>query len=212
MAYLLIQADDSNSAIPKGEIIWAKDEAIYGKQERLPANIRLEITGITADEVEAYSRKWRTALDYEVVTQDSSKWQVKVTVQSKIVNRTGIGKTVKQGVKDWILSTEEHTDWVATQVSVNDDQITLDIAKNQIADNLAEIRKQVNDYFEAEIAENTGFRKYRFRNADVDFAERRGSSLESDNEDGNGYIPSDLIHHSIDRSTAISRIIDRTAD
>ena len=212
MAFLLVQAQESTQGRNKGEIVVAKDVAEFGTAEALPKYIRLEIEDVTAAEVANFLDHWKTSLEYSIVAQNAAGWRVKIEVDRKVIARTGVAAEIKQHIKEWLLDSTQHPDWSATQVSAFANEITLDIPKDQAAD-LAEIRRQVNDFFIDTAEEMSGYQRYRFSNQDVDFGSARGLVIEAAAKVANGgVLPGDTIHHSMSKQAALSRIIDRSAD
>ena len=209
MAYLLINTQDT-AKVKRGEVAAAKDTANFGKKERLPNYVRLEVTGATADQVRYFIESWNTVLQYSIVAENAQGWRVAVEIDNHTVNTTGIGAEVKQFMKDWILEnpSTEHPDWVAALHTVTANKLTVDIAKGQAAD-LDQIKQEVNDKFNDTSTEMTGFQKYRFSDVDVDFGIAAGTTIEANNEDPQGDIPGNLMHHTMTKTDALNRIIDR---
>ena len=208
MAYLLIAATNGKQ-LKKGEILFAKDTAIFGKRERLPDWIRLEVTGVTAAEVGHFKQRWLTSLIYTIVNENVNGWRVRIELDPRLETAAGIDRTIKQAYKDWVLSSHEGN-WAASVVAgqTNQTQLTVDIAKNQPF-GLAEIQQESNNWWKDRLETQSGFQQYHFSGTDVDWGVSQGTVLEENNEDEENNIPVDLIHHTMTKSEVLSRIVNR---
>lgn len=208
MTYLLISVADGKT-FKTGEIIHARDNPTYGRRERLPQNIRLEVTGATMADVTAFKDRWLSSINYSVLTQNPARWRVKMEIDPALVTATGINNEVKQAIKAWILGPHEGN-WIATLFNQSSTHLTVEIAKGQ-SFGLLEIKQDVNLYFTDKLEETSGFQQYRFSDADVGFAVTAGTALEAANEDARGNIPATLLHHTMTKAQALTRIENRLA-
>lgn len=207
MAYLLVSNNDANQR-QRGEIQVAKDTNVWGKAERLPNWIRLEVTGATADQVNQYTENLKGFLMYTIDAENAQGWRVTMTVDQALIDATGIDASFKQDLKDYILNDPHEGNWSASQHAQSPTSLTVDIAKGQPFD-LPDIKADVDDYFRDKLETQTGFQRYFFDASTMDAAQSAGETIETNNEDGEGNIPSDLVHFTRTVAQVMSLIQDR---
>ena len=210
MAYCLIAAINHPPQMRKGQIQVVKDTLSFGRQERLSSWLRLEISGVTAQEVKDYQNvNVRMFIDKEVVAQSTQGWRVKLTMNAQAI-AIGADGAFNQQLKDYILADPHEGMWMATQVGQTPLSLTVDIAKGQAYD-LQQINADFDMFFLDRLEEDTGYKRYYFPNAVVDPAVTAGFALEAANLDEDGYIPRDLLHSSITKAQAVANLVDRLA-
>lgn len=206
MVFLLISAGDGKT-LKKGEVIHSRDKDTYGRMERLPANIRLEVTGATMADVAAFMDRWLSSIDYEILAENAAGWRVKMVIDPALVAATGIDNTVRLEIKAFVLG-DHDGNWVAEFVNQSSSHLTVDIAKGQVF-GLPEIKQDVDLFFCDKLEETSGFKQYHFSDSDVDAVVATGTALEAANEDPDGNITSTLLHQTMTKSQALAVIINR---
>lgn len=205
MAYLLVAATDGKQ-LKRGEVLLAKDTPVFGKQERLPDWIRLEVTGATAAEVEQFQRQWLTSIRSTIQADNAQGWRVRLELDPVLVAATGINGAFKQELKAFILG--PHENWSATQVNQSPTHLTVDIPKGGAT--LVQIRAELDSWFIDRLQVQSGFRQYHFNGTDVDWGVAQGTVAEQNAADPEtGDVPPSLMHHSMTKQEVLTRIVNR---
>lgn len=139
---------------------------VWGRKERPPLYVYLTITDATKAQVEKYLARWNTKFDYEILNETSQLYRIKITVDKKLISKSGLNKDIKFGLKQYMI-----LNWGVSLVSHNNFQVIFDIAKPV---NLQKVKEEINDKFD----EMVDSRVYYFTNADVDLALANGGIIE----------------------------------
>lgn len=207
MAFVSIAATEGGKTYRKGEIISARDNPNFGRRERLPTRLRLEVTGASKQDIWEFMLQWKDSIFYTLEAENAAGWRVKLEIDPVLIAAAGISAEVKQRIKTWLL--EDHDgNWVGTQFDQSSTHITLDIAKGQTF-GLPEIKADVNAFFEDRLQATSGFHQHHFAEANVDTIVASGTILEAANEDPDGNIPQRLYHRTMTKAEAIAIIVDR---
>jgi len=209
MAFITIRALPGNVS-KKGEIVSNRDDANFGLRARLPLVLRAEITGATATEVDQYLDRITSVVQYNTLINDPAGWRVRMQVDQKVIDATGMDTSFKQAIKDYVLNDPHDGNWTATQFAQSPTQLTVDIVKGQTY-GLTQIKQDVNSFFNDALAETLHFQQFYYPDSVIDPRVVQGLIDEAANEDINGDLPVDWFHFSVTKSQAISALNDRLA-
>ena len=168
----------------KCEVCVVKDAPCdWGYSEGPPNWVILKISDATKSQVESFLGEWLTGIFiFSIVAQNEQGYRVRVEVDPEIISASGLNKSVRKGVRDYLVGTYQ-----ASIHEYGDDYAIVDIPKPA---DLLEIRDGLLDLFQ----ERYAMRRYYFGSADVDLALSQGGIIE------------------LTRTQALNKINDRLAE
>lgn len=156
---ILIAAVGKLGVTEKGYPWIIKDcPAKWGNKECPPNWVVLKITDATKAQVIKYKRGWFKYFKHEILVENDQGYRIKVTVDPTFISVSGINRSLRSGMKDYIT-----THWGANIVSYDNNEVIVDIPKPV---DLAELKADAYDKF----TERIDTRFYYFSSADVDLA------------------------------------------
>ncbi len=209
MAFVTIRTIDGNVS-KKGEVSSILETANFSRANRLPRVLRIEITGATAIQIEAWLGRLKSLIRYSVVSENPQRWRAKMEIDPDVVTATGMDASFKQVLKGYIIDDPHEGNWVATLVNQSATHLACDIAKGQIFD-LTQVKGDINNFFVDMLEEVLHFRQFFFSDSVVDPRVIQGAIDEAANEDAEGNLPIDWVHDSITKAQALAVIVDRLA-
>ncbi len=139
---------------------------VWGNKEAPPNWVILRITDASKAQVEHYLEKWRKKFDHEILVNNPQRYRIKVTVSPALVSASGINRSLKPIMKEYIQNL-----WFATIIFYDAYTVIFDVAKPV---DLQNMKEDVLDIFANVV--NTRF--HYFSDADVDTALANGGYME----------------------------------
>jgi len=207
MAFVTIRAIDGNHS-KKGEVVHIRDDALYSLKTRLPRALRVEVTGATADQIEEWLMRLKDSVRYSNIAENPAGWREKMEIDPDVAAATGMDKTFKLSLKDWILNDPHGGNWEAIFFSQTIDELVCDIAKGQNF-GLPGIKADINKHYIDAYQQILHFQRYFFPDSIVDPRVTQGLIDEAAAELPSGDLPSDWTHDTITKVQGQAAIIDR---